>query len=203
MSVKAVAFNFFASCLIMAALLVTNVGGAWAQSFTGLSKASPQPAAGALSAGLAVRYYGAKYNHIRELVEMMDYQKGTQGKPIPMLNYHVGRGNVLTTTTTDLMGADITGFIHLAKAGKYTFLVQSNDGVRLEIGGKQIYEDPDVHSDRFSDELFLEISDPGWYPIRVLYFEKKATSTLELYWQVPGSSDADFVPADAFAHLKK
>lgn len=202
MYLKATVFKFIARSFVAAALIVANAGTGAAQ-FTGLSKASPQPGAGALDDGLAVRYYGGRYNHIKELIEMMDYRKGSQGTPIPMLNYAVGMGNVLTTTTTDMMGADITGFIHMEKTGKYTFLVQSNDGVRLEIGGKQIYEDPGVHSDRFSDELFVEISEPGWYPIRILYFEKKATSTLELYWQTPGSNDADFVPAEAFAHLKK
>ncbi len=167
---------------------------------TEMTKASPQPSN--LVPGLAVRYYGAEYTHIRELIEMMDYQKGVQGAPIPMLNYQVGQGILLTTTTTDLMGADITGYINMSKKGRYTFLVQSNDGVRLNIGGKQIFEDPGVHADRFSPELYIDITDPGWHPIRVLYFEKENASTLELYWQEPGG-DMGFVPTEAFGHIKK
>lgn len=165
-----------------------------------ITKASPQP--NNLVSGLAVRYYGGQYTNIRGLVEMMDYQKGVQGTPIPKLNYKVGNGTVLTTTTTDLIGADITGYINMSKKGRYTFLVQSNDGVRLNIGGKQIFEDPDIHGDRFSPELHVNITDPGWYSIRVLYFERANSSTLELYWQEP-EGDVVFVPTEAFGHIKK
>ena len=45
------------------------------------------------------------------------------------------------------------------------------------------------------------IDKPGWYPISLLYFEKRNTSTLELYWQPPGTDEFVFVPAEAFAHL--
>ncbi|MEH6527565.1 MAG: PA14 domain-containing protein [Sneathiella sp.] len=165
-----------------------------------IARTSPQPST--LASGLAVRYYGGQYANIRGLVEMMEYQKGVQGIPLPMLNYKVGEGTVLTTTTTDLMGADITGYINMSKKGRYTFLVQSNDGVRLNIGGKQIFEDPDIHGDRFSPELYVDVTDPGWYSIRVLYFEKSNSSTLELYWQEP-EGDMVFVPTEAFGHIKK
>ncbi|TNE34174.1 MAG: hypothetical protein EP348_11445, partial [Alphaproteobacteria bacterium] len=87
--------------------------------------------------------------------------------------------------------------------GRYTFMVQSNDGVWLSIGNKLIYEDPTVHADTFSDELVLEISEGGWYPIHIKYFEKKNTSTLELYWETPDGGDMDYVPESAFRHLKK
>ena len=45
------------------------------------------------------------------------------------------------------------------------------------------------------------IAEPGWYPFRLIYFEKRVTSTVELYWKPPGGSgDMDFVPEEAFAH---
>lgn len=174
-----------------------------AEIISGLSPAKMQPSSEALKPGLAVKYYGAKFNSIREMLEWMDYKDGVVGEPIPMLNYQVGQGNVLTTQATDLMGADITGLINFERPGIYTFMVQSNDGVRLNIGGQMIYEDPEVHADRFSDEIKLEISEPGWYPVRVLYFEKKNTSTLELYWDPPGAQEIDYVPAEAFGHIGK
>lgn len=183
--------------------LATLSSNVWAGSITGMKPASPQPATDALKPGLAVQYYGAKFNSIRQFVEWMDYDKGKPGKPIPMLNYQVGQGNVLTSTATDLIGADITGFINFERSGNYTVMVHSNDGVRLTIGDKLVHEDPEVHADRFSDEITLEISEPGWYPVRVLYFEKKNTSTLELYWDPPGPEEIDLVPAKAFAHIGK
>jgi hypothetical protein len=59
-----------------------------------------------------------------------------------------------------------------------------------------------------SDEkhrIDVKIDMPGWYPIQVLYYEKKRTATLVLRW-VPAGSDAKAkpvaVPAAAFARPK-
>ncbi len=176
---------------------------ALASSVTGMTPASPQPTAESLKPGLAVKYYGVKLNSIQQFEEWMEYEKGKDGPPIPMLNYQVGKGDVLTSGSDDMVGADINGFINFERTGTYTVMVHSNDGVRLTIGGKLVHEDPDVHADRFSDEITLEISKPGWYPVRILYFEKKNTATLELYWDPPGPEEIDYVPATAFAHIGK
>jgi hypothetical protein len=124
------------------------------------------------------------------------------GEPILILDYFVGDGDVLTSGRVDHVGADIRGFMKFPVAGTYTIAMQSNDGVDLKIGGKRIVYDPDVHSDRFSDLIPVEITAPGWYPLHLLYFEKQVTSTLELYWLKPGGDgQLDFVPEEAFAHL--
>ena len=165
----------------------------------------PQPAAEDLNPGLSVRYYGAFFRWIDELIEWKAENEGTKGAPIPKLNYHVGGGPVLTSDLADGVGAEITGLIHLERTGTYTFLVRSNDGFRLEIGGVQILEDPNVHRDRYSEIAKLTIQRPGWYPISVLYFERKGTSTVEFYWKRPGEEAGVlyFVPSEAFAHLKE
>lgn len=183
-----------------ASLLVAGSVG-YAAAIEGLKPLSPQPAVDTVKPGLGVVYYGAKLDSIRQFIEWMDYEKGTPGTPIPMLNYQVGQGNILTATTTDLIGADIKGMINFDKVGTYIMMVHSNDGVRVTIGGVMIHEDPDVHADRFSEEIKLEISEPGWYPVHILYFEKKNTATLELYWDPPGPEEIDYVPASAFGHI--
>ena len=163
--------------------------------------ASPQPAASSLAPGLAVTYYFAKIRNIREIAGWTK-TKGKAGPPIPMLNYNVGQGKVLTSDSSDEVIAVIKGYLKIDKPGSYTFLVNSNDGVRIKLGGKQIYDDPNVHADRLSDPLAIEFGAPGWYALDVLYFERKNTSTLELFWLPPGAADFDFVPAAAFAHAK-
>ena len=60
----------------------------------------------------------------------------------------MGQGKILTSDKTDGVHAHIAGFIRFPAAGTYVFEVNSNDGVRLEIGGKRIFEDGDVHPDR-------------------------------------------------------
>ncbi|MCF8467111.1 MAG: hypothetical protein K9G33_06885 [Sneathiella sp.] len=194
---QAVRLGFLAAGLILSTTL------AQASPFTDLKPASPQPDDASLKPGLAVQYYGVKLESIEKFDEWMGYKDGTPGTPIPMLNYQVGTGNVLTSNSDDFVGADIQGFIKMEKPGRYVFMVQSNDGVWVSIGDKLIYEDPDVHADRFSDELIVEISEPGWYPIHIKYFEKKNSSTLELYWEAPGFGEMDYVPAEVFSHIGK
>lgn len=169
---------------------------------TGLERAKPRESK--LEPGLGVTYYMNLFNHIDELLLEAEITKGRKGKPLPQLTYKAGRGPVLTSGREDMVGAVIYGFMKFDKKGVYTLLLQSNDGVLLMIGGKKIYTDPGVHPDDFSPPLQVTIDRPGWYPIELDYFEKRNTSTLELYWQAPGS-DADpvFVPAEAFAHIPK
>ena len=164
----------------------------------------PQPAAASLAPGLEVVYYDAFFRHVDEIVEWKRYRDGKPGPTIPRLDYKVGDGTVLTSTASDGVGAEITGLIHLAKSGSYWFAVESNDGVRVTIGGARVLDDPDVHADRFSDPVEVYVTEPGWYPIHVLYFERKVTSTLRLHWQEPGdeATTMPVVPAEAFAHVK-
>ena len=164
----------------------------------------PQPGSAELEAGLSVDYYSSFFREIEDLEWYMGKHEGKAGAPLPALNYRVAGGKVLTSGQIDGVGAKIEGLIHLAKSGTYAFSVRSNDGFVLDIGGVPLLEDPDVHGDRYSRIAKPTIAQPGWYRLSMLYFERKGTSTLELYWRPPGEEDADMaiVPAAAFAHLK-
>ncbi len=193
------------SHLLAALFLGLFLGGAGvltpvkAQSFSDLKSADVD--ASALKPGLGVTYYSVFVRSIRELIEWTDYKKGRKGPPIARLDNNVGKGDVLTSGQDDGVGAHITGYLRIDKPGSYVFLVNSNDGVRLSLGGKLIYEDPDVHPDRLSDPpIEIDFAAPGYYPIDIWYFERKNTSTLELLWLAPGMEDFDFVPASAFFH---
>jgi len=162
--------------------------------------AAPQPDAATLKDGLAVRYYFAKFNHIDRLVDWMKYDDGVPGEPLPMLDYDVGMGNVLTTTSSDMVGAHITGFIAFTEPGTTRLRVTSNDGVRVTLGGEMIFEDPGVHKDATSPDLVFDVAEPGWVPLDILYFEKKGTATLKLSWQPPGAPGFVPVPGAALKH---
>ena len=151
---------------------------------------------------MGVTYYANAFRSTDEIPEWAKYRKGTKGDPILLLDYAVGDGEVLTSGRVDEVGADIRGFIRFEKAGTYTLAMQSNDGVDLTIGGKSIVKDTEVHADRFSELVPVVITEPGWYPLRLLYFERRLTSTIELYWNLPGAGGSmEYVPAEAFAHI--
>jgi len=165
-----------------------------------VAPANPQPDAAALNDGLAVRYYFARFTHIDNLEAWINTDDGIAGTPLPNLDYQMGAGNVLTTTSADLVGAHITGFIEFAEEGVYELKITSNDGVRLTLGDQMVFEDPEIHADTASPPLVVTITMPGWYPLDILYYEKKGSAALKLHWKTPGASGFTVVPTTALKH---
>ncbi|MSP51389.1 MAG: hypothetical protein EXQ91_03215 [Alphaproteobacteria bacterium] len=155
-----------------------------------------------IAPGLAVSYWKMLIRDVQEVANMVGKRKPEVGRPLNHLNYKMGTGKVLTSNLDDGVGAEILGFIKLDKTGQYVFVANSNDGVRVEVGGEKIIEDPDVHSDRFSPAGKVDVTKPGWYALRVLYFERKSEATLQLYWKEPDGADYVIVPDKAFARKK-
>jgi hypothetical protein len=184
---------------LTAAVLFALSPAAFAEAFNNLQPVSPQPAADKTVPGLAVNYVFLKAHHVDD-VEAEG--PGEPGAPLPQLNYQSGAGNVLTSDQSDGVGALIRGFINFPTAGRWLMTAQSNDGVRVRLAGAVVIEDPDVHADQFAANAEINIAQPGWYDIAVTYFERKSTATLQLYWQPPGKSEFEIVPAAAFSHLK-
>lgn len=183
--------------LIVAAAMAVLAGQP--ASATEVSRADPQPES--LSPGLAVDYYYHKMRHLDELVEYMSRKDPGTGEPLPNLDYVRGDGKkVLTTKYEKYVGADIKGFINFSAPGEWNLVVVSNDGVRVWIGDALIYEDPDVHADRESEFIPVQVSEAGWHPIRVLYFQRKGSTALVLGWEAPGG-ELEVVPPEAFGHI--
>lgn len=184
--------------------MVLAAGPAAAFETVVLDKIGPQPAADSVKPGLApVYFYDRKFDWINEFYDWPK-EKGKPGPPLLVVNYHTGSNTVLTSNDYDLVGARIEGYIHLDVPGTYEFAFESNDGVRLEIEGKLVVEDPDVHPDQFSEVGKVEIATPGWYPLVIWYFEKKNTSTLRFMWKKPddnANAGLTIVPGKALAHV--
>ncbi|MGE0151494.1 MAG: PA14 domain-containing protein [Reyranellaceae bacterium] len=177
---------------------LAQIRGSKSSGPVAINPANPQPAADKIKPGLSVSYYFGLINNVNEIPDA----PGKAGPPLPQLNYNVGFKNVLTSDREDGVQAIIIGYIMLDKPGLWKFAVQSNDGCRFLLDGKKIYELPGVQPDVMSDVLEVNASAPGWYALKMFYFEKRNTSTLELYWAPPGVADLAIVPASAFAHVQ-
>ena len=183
--------------IVLAVLLLATAARAEVRLGT-LGAATPAPAEAALRPGLQVGYAHAYFNHIDE---MAGWSPVVAGEPVARLAAKAEKGLVLTSDAAEGVGATMTGFLHLAQPGTYRFKVNSNDGVRVRLGDKLLYEDPFRHAARLSEELVLEVAQPGWYPLKVLYYQAKGDWTLELFWQPPDAATLSHVPAEAFAYL--
>jgi hypothetical protein len=172
---------------------------------SGLKAADPQPDAGKLKPGLAVAYHMGRFQTLAEMMGIIGKSEGDKGKPLAILDYQGAEGTkVMTSDRSDTVGAIIDGFIKFPEPGTYVLKVMSNDGVSLDIGGRNIFEDGTVHVTDYSDGLPVKIDSAGWYPLHIKYFQKKGGYALGLYWRTPqGAGSYVAVPAEMYAHLEK
>ena len=101
-----------------------------------------------------------------------------------------------------LVTAHIRGLIRFEAAGTYVFRIESNDGVKAKVGGRQIWVAPEIHPNRWSAPIPVVIDVPGWYEMWINYYQKKGPSALQLVWTTPDSSEETHVPPSAFSHLE-
>ena len=155
-----------------------------------------------LKPGLAVLYF--KHPFVRSLDALPQGEDarahGWTGPPITDLNHQFGRGAIFDSGTNRGIAMELDGYIRLAQPGTYFFQANSNDGIRMVIGSQRLIDDPNWHSDRLTPESQLTIRQPGWYALRLRYFQRKGTASLQLYWKPPGEDHFSIVPAEVLAH---
>lgn len=154
-----------------------------------------------LKPGLSVIYIYKFFRYIDQM-PILDPKTTTEkiGKPIPFLNHHFSEQEpVFDSGVSRGIGMQMNGFLKFSKPGSYGMMALSNDGIRIQICGKIVLVDPNVHSDRLSPQAILEITKPGWYPVMIQYFQRKGTSAIALHWKLPGENDFQNIPAEAYA----
>jgi len=169
-----------------------------------LKPVQPQPDASKIRPGMAVYYIPALFKGIHEMPKGKRLLlEGDPGKrPIPMLNHKWGgEDTVFDSGRSRGIGLYLYGYLRFPKAGQYVFRAMSNDGIRLFLDKQIVLNDPFVHSDRLSEPTTVVVNTPGWYAFELYYFQRKATSRLELHWQTPDMTDFQPVPAEAYSHL--
>lgn len=186
--------------MIRMRVFVAAVAGMCVAFGAGAAIAADEPMRDAgMEAGLNVEYYYGDFGHVDEVIEFSSRKSSAHGDPLPNLDFRGGDGKpVLKQKHKDFVAAIITGFINFSSAGTHMLKVRSNDGVRIAIGGLTVFEDPEPHPDRNSDPVPVAVSEAGWLPIEVIFFERRGGWSIELTWQENGEFTA--IPASHFAH---
>ena len=171
--------------------------------FSDLEPAAPQPAADSLRPGLSVIYYFSYFErHLDPLADIAATEgRGRIGKPIPYLNHSFGKEEVFDSGANRGVAMRMDGMIQFSRPGEYRFRAISNDGLRIDIGGVRVIDDPDQHADRYAVEAIVNIQHKGWYPLKVQYFQRKGTATIGLFWRTPSGGGFKPVPGASLAHL--
>ncbi len=74
----------------------------------------------------------------------------------------------------------LQGNLHVRQAGTKTFAVRADDGYRLNIGQQKVVEFDGLRAARV-DSVRVKFSQPGIYPIEVLYYENTDAAVLEMF----------------------
>lgn len=156
-----------------------------------------------LKKGLATVYYLEYFERNLDGVPEKRSHKypRKQGKPITELNHQFGKEKVFDSGTNRGVAMRLTGYLKFDQQGQYEFQALSNDGVMVKIDDQVVIDDAEQHSDRLSNVGYVTIDQPGYYPLKVEYFQRKGTAALKLFWKTPDSEEFVSIPAQTYVHL--
>jgi len=81
-------------------------------------------------------------------------------------------------------GLRFTGYIEVPSTDVYVFNVESDDGTRLRISGRELILNDGVHGmNAARGEIALEA---GWHPFELIYFQGTGGQGLQVTWEGPG-----------------
>ena len=204
MNVLAIFLTAAAITVLTGCVESVRVGGVKATpDLSAQSTPALQPgAAKDMAPGLKVRFFNERFNSISDMPQGSNLETfGRPGNPVAQLNNSYDKnGDVFGSGKSQLVGIYFSGLIHLPQAGSYSFQAMSNDGIRCFIEDQMIFEDPMFHSDRLTPEGTFKAASPGWYKLRIIYFQKKGKATLKFYWKPPAATGYEVVPAAVLAH---
>lgn len=169
----------FVRTAALAAVLALIAGAALAAPLQ-LQPANPQPSP---KAGLSVKYFGTGNQHkkIRDLGHAKSLlSKAQPGKPLRGLDYRdTSKGeDVMTFDGAYNVAAEVTGYMRFDSPGTYELETWSNDGIEAWVGGQQIGYVTGIQGCEANQRTEVEVPQAGWYPLKIIYFQKLGTSCL-------------------------
>ena len=93
------------------------------------------------------------------------------------------------------------GYIEIIKDGYYIFATVSNDGSKLFLGDKLIIDNDGVRSAESVKSFVLPLK-KGFYPIRLEYFQKDESSSLQLLYLIPDTQNPTTIPFNYQYYMK-
>lgn len=104
--------------------------------------------------------------------------------------------DIRPATRPDYFGFVFTGTLIVPADGEYTFVLDSDDGSRLSIDGKQVVEYDGIHGVGDAKIGKMQLSQ-GRHPIRLDYFQGLHGKGLTLSWSGPGFKRRWLTPSSA------
>jgi predicted alpha-1,2-mannosidase len=142
-----------------------------------------------LGQGISYRYFDGFF---RDVHDLSDSKPGKEGI-MPVFS-------IENREKEQYFGYEFAGFIHLEKAGPYTFFLTTNDGSRLYIDDMMVINNDGLHpAAEVSRQLNLA---EGYHSFLIRYFQEGGTHHFQLEWQGPGF-ERQVIPASVLYHEKE
>ncbi len=146
--------------------------------------------ADSLSAGVAYKYYEGSWDKLPDFSALTPVKQGVSP-----------RIDLGPKGRDDHFGLVFTGYLKISEPGEYMFALKSDDGSKLWIGGREVVDHDGIHAATTKQGLTLLLT-PGYYPIRVEYFEHAGHEMLEVLWYGPAGDGWKAIPADVLRHAR-
>jgi hypothetical protein len=114
---------------------------------------------------------------MRRIDKHLEFQNGTDFKlPFP----------------AERFSSEWFGSLRIPVAGEYTFVIQSDDGVRLKLAGQTVVEFPGLRPPRTSTAKVTLAA--GWQDLHLEFFENDVLENMVVWWIPPGKTDKELIP---------
>jgi len=134
--------------------------------------------------GLDYEYFRGRFDKLPDFTSLNAAMTGSAARP-----------DLAAVNDKDEFALRFRGFVRAPRAGVYVFYVNSDDGAKLSVAGKEIIINDGVHGmTEENAEIALEA---GWHPFELVYFQGAGGLGLEVSWRAPGS-EKTLIPAGAF-----
>ncbi|MBN1348736.1 PQQ-binding-like beta-propeller repeat protein [candidate division KSB1 bacterium] len=123
--------------------------------------------------GMRYDYFKGLFSFVAELDSLTPVRSGA-----------MTRFRTMSETGVDEFGTIFRGMILIPEDGSYTFYVESNDGSKFYIDGKELIDNDGGHTAiECSGEIFLKAGD---HPFVLKYFQMGGAEVLNVAWEGPG-----------------
>ncbi|MFV0472689.1 MAG: PA14 domain-containing protein [Pikeienuella sp.] len=187
---------------LSAVCFLTVVAAAHAEMLQ-LQPADPQPDPATLAQGLAVSYaYPPDVKDLRD-AEYWLGEGAKAGSPLSGLRYidTLEGEEALTSGQATRVAAEITGYVHFARAGAHMIEFHSNDGVRAVLGGREVAFNDGRHPCETGGYQEVNAPAPGWYELKVTWFQRLGSACLLMKWD-GGEGGMGWAKNEVFAYRK-
>jgi hypothetical protein len=134
--------------------------------------------------GLAYEYFEGRFEKLPDFASLEAARTGTAERP----DVAVGRDK-------DDFALRFKGAVRVPETGVYVFYLDSDDGAKLAVAGKDIIVNDGVHG-RTEEKAEIAL-EAGWHVFELVYFQGGGGMGLAVSWQGPGFKKIP-VPAEAF-----